>query len=99
MTSRKVSELNERVDALGGREGELPKRVAKFHAWLRRDSGFESWTSVISKLTKDEQMPFARAMQALDEGVTLESLLEAERAAWVKAYDLYEKQQHEGKTN
>jgi hypothetical protein len=98
VTKSEVEKLGERVDALGGREGELPKRAAKFHTWLR-EADFKSCFSVIGELTKDEQMPFARAIQALDEGVTLERQPEAERAAWVKAYDLYEKLEHEGTTN
>jgi hypothetical protein len=83
-----VKKLENRVAALLGDKGE----AAEFHRWLRRDADFKSWISVIGELTKDEQMPLARAITALKEGATLESLPQAERAAWVKAYGLYKEQ-------
>jgi len=82
-----------------GFEEELDLRggVLRFHQELRRQEGLEDdpfTDMVVAQLSEDERADLARAIMSLEKShgtASLESLPPTQRAAWIKAHELYEK--------
>ena len=82
MTKRSVKDLQRRVDVVGARTKPA-------------NPGVQSWTPVMKQLTADERMDLARAFRRLEEShgtASLKSFPPAQKAAFLKAQELYEKQ-------
>jgi len=81
MRDARVKDLQGRVDRLAARVDPVRPNP-------------QSWIPVFEQLSEDERLDLARAIMTLEKScgtASLESLPPAQRAAWIKAHELYEK--------